>query len=258
MALKLNTLVAGEPTALPPLLIAHGLFGSARNWGMISKKLASDRQVIAVDMRNHGDSPWDAVHSYPAMAEDLAAVIEAHGGRAAVMGHSMGGKTSMVLALTRPELVERLIVVDIAPITYAHDQDSNIAAMRAVDLSQVKRRADAEADLARHVDDPVLRGFFQQNLRLSPEGASWRVNLDALSDQMPVILGFPEGIGRPYEGPTLFVTGETSTYTRPENWPGIEALFPAARHSVIPGAGHWVHAEAPAPFVAAVEAFLAE
>ncbi|PZQ51416.1 MAG: alpha/beta hydrolase [Rhodovulum sulfidophilum] len=256
MALALNTLVAGTPTALPPLLIAHGLFGSGRNWGMLSKKLAADREVIAVDMRNHGDSPWDAAHDYEAMAGDLAGVIEAHGGRAAVLGHSMGGKAAMVLALSRPELVERLIVVDVAPIAYTHDQMANITAMRAVDLSAVKRRADAEAGLAAHVEDPALRAFFLQNLRLTPEGASWRLNLDVLADEMPRILGFPDLAG-PYPGPTLFLTGALSGYVRPENHARIAALFPAVRFETIAGAGHWVHAEAPGPFLEAVARFLA-
>jgi pimeloyl-ACP methyl ester carboxylesterase len=257
MPVSLNTLVTGVPTELPPLLIAHGLFGSARNWGMIAKKLAADREVIAVDLRNHGDSPWDAEHGYPALAADLAAVIEANGGRAAVLGHSMGGKAAMVLALTRPELVERLIVVDIAPIRYSHDQDTNISAMRAVDLAGVTRRSDADAGLASHVADPALRAFFLQNLRLAPEGASWRINLDALEDQMPGILGFPEAAAEPYAGPALFLTGADSGYVRPENWDRIAALFPEARKVAIPGAGHWVHAEAPGPFLEAVSAFLA-
>ncbi len=256
MALALNTIVTGEPSAAVPLVIAHGLFGSARNWGTIAKKLSAERQVIAVDMRNHGDSPWSDEHSYEAMADDLAAVIEAHGGRAAVLGHSMGGKASMVVALTRPELVERLIVVDIAPVTYAHDQDSNIAAMRAVDLSLVKRRSDAEAQLVKHVDDPVLRSFFQQNLRLGPDGASWRINLDALSDQMPRVLDFPELAGI-YRGAVLVVTGALSNYLMPENWARVTALFPTARRIEIANAGHWVHAEAPGPFIDAVAEFLA-
>lgn len=257
MALALNTIVAGAPGAHPPLLIAHGLFGSARNWGMIAKKLSADRQVIAVDMRNHGDSPWSPEHGYAAMAGDLAATIEAHGGRAAVLGHSMGGKAAMMLALTRPDLVERLIVVDVAPVAYSHDQMENITAMRAVDLASVQRRSDAEAGLATHVEDPALRAFFLQNLRLAPEGASWRINLDALADEMPVILGFPEA-ATTYAGPALFLTGGASGYVRPANWPGIAALFPAARQRVLPGVGHWVHAEAPGPFLAVVTEFLAE
>jgi pimeloyl-ACP methyl ester carboxylesterase len=258
MALALNTIVTGAPSdGRPPLLIAHGLFGSARNWGMIAKKLSAEREVLAVDMRNHGDSPWSAEHGYAAMAEDLAAVIEARGGRAAVLGHSMGGKAAMTLALTRPELVERLIVVDVAPIAYAHDQMVNIAAMRAVDLASVRRRSDAEAGLAAHVEDPALRAFFLQNLRLTPEGASWRINLDALADEMPAVLGFPE-LAAAYAGPALFLTGGASGYVRPANWPGIAALFPRARQRVLPGVGHWVHAEAPGPFLAAVAEFLAE
>ncbi|NHX27560.1 alpha/beta fold hydrolase, partial [Escherichia coli] len=110
----LNTVLTGSATEKLPLLIVHGLFGSARNWGVIAKRMSDTRQVITVDMRNHGDSPWQPTHSYPDMAADLAEVIEAHGGRADVVGHSMGGKASMMLALTRPDLVNRLIVADIA------------------------------------------------------------------------------------------------------------------------------------------------
>lgn len=256
MALALNTIVTGEPTARPPLLIAHGLFGSARNWGTIAKHLSAERQVIAVDMRNHGDSPWDGTHTYEAMADDLAGVIEGAGGRAAVLGHSMGGKASMTLALTRPELVERLIVADVAPVPYRHDQLRYITAMRGVDLARVGRRADAEPMLAERVDDPALRGFFLQNIRLSPGGASWRLNLDALEDQMPAILGFPE-TEAVYGGPVLFVTGEKSDYMREAYWPRVTALFPKARRVEIAGAGHWLHAEAPGAFLAAVGEFLA-
>lgn len=253
--MKLNTIVSGVETDLPPLVIAHGLFGSGRNWGAIARRLSETRRVIAVDHRNHGDSPWDPDHSYAALAADLAEVIVGAGGRAAVLGHSMGGKAAMVLALTRPGLVERLIVADVAPVAYRHDQMENILAMRAVELGRVSRRSDADAMLAAHVADPALRAFFLQSLRVGPDGAGWRLNLDALADQMPSILGFPELPGC-YEGETLFVTGENSGYVRERNWPGIRALFPKARREVIAGAGHWLHAEAPGPFLAAVTAFL--
>ena len=256
MALALNTIVTGEPTVLPPLVIAHGLFGSARNWGTIAKRLSAARQVIAVDMRNHGESPWSAEHSYEAMADDLAAVIAARGGRAAVLGHSMGGKAAMALALTRPGLVERLVVADVAPVGYAHDQSQYIAAMRAVDLARVKRRADAEPMLAAHVPDPALRSFFQQNLRLAPEGAGWKVNLDALEAEMPKVLGFP-ALGSAYQGPALFVAGGASDYVRAEGRAEIARLFPEARIVTLAGVGHWVHAEAPEAFLAAIADFLA-
>ena len=166
----LNAIRHGQPTDAPPLLIAHGLFGSARNWGAVAKRLSARREVIAVDLRNHGDSPWDADHSYPALAADLAEVIAAEGGRADVLGHSMGGKAAMTLALGDPQLVARLIVADIAPVAYAHSQIRHVDAMRAVDLSKVARRSDCDAALAARVPEPSLRAFFTQSLVVEPEG----------------------------------------------------------------------------------------
>ena len=250
----LNTILHGTPGAEPPLLIVHGLYGSARNWGVIAKRLSDERQVIAVDQRNHGDSAWSDSHSYPDMAGDLAEVIEAHGGRADVLGHSMGGKAAMVLALTRPELVNRLIVADIAPVAYSHSQIQYIEAMRAVDLDRVEKRSDASDQLARSVSDPALRAFFTQSLDLREK--RWKLNLDVLAAEMPKILSFPE-IEGVFEGPTLFLSGAESDYVLPEYRERIRTLFPAARFAKIPGAGHWLHAEKPREFEAAVRACLA-
>jgi pimeloyl-ACP methyl ester carboxylesterase len=247
--------VHGPATPRPPLLIAHGLFGSARNWSAIGKRLALHRQVIAVDMRNHGDSPRSPAHDYPSMAADLAETVAAHGGRADVLGHSMGGKAAMVLALTEPALVSRLIVADVAPVAYQHSQIEYVRAMQSVDLAAVARRSDADAALARSVPEPSLRAFFLQSLAIRPEGAAWKLNLDALGDQMPAIMDFPDLPGR-FDGPTLFLTGAGSSYVRPEHWPRIRALFPAAEHETIPDAGHWLHADAPGPFIEAVAGFL--
>lgn len=253
--MQLASIVHGHPTDLPPLIIVHGLFGSARNWGVIAKRLSETRQVIAVDLRNHGDSPHHSVHDYPAMAGDLAEVIAAQGGRAAVLGHSMGGKAAMLLALTVPQAVERLIVADIAPVAYDHDQLSYVRAMQSVDLSSVRRRSDAEAGLAASVGDPALRAFFLQSLRVGEQGASWKLNLTTLAEQMPHVIGFPAVRGT-YPGPALFVSGALSSYVRAADWPAIRAHFPAARLQVIPGAGHWLHAEAPRAFLGAVARFL--
>ncbi|MCR8546808.1 alpha/beta fold hydrolase [Salipiger sp. P9] len=250
----LNTILHGTPGAEPPLLIVHGLYGSARNWGVIAKRLSDERQVIAVDQRNHGDSAWSDSHSYPDMAGDLAEVIEAHGGRADVLGHSMGGKAAMLLALTRPELVNRLIVADIAPVAYSHSQIQYIEAMRAVDLDRVEKRSDASDQLARSVSDPALRAFFTQSLDLREK--RWKLNLDVLAAEMPKILSFPE-IEGVFEGLTLFLSGAESDYVLPEYRERIRTLFPAARFAKIPGAGHWLHAEKPREFEAAVRACLA-
>ncbi|EAU47388.1 alpha/beta fold hydrolase [Salipiger bermudensis] len=250
----LNTILHGTEGAKPPLLIVHGLYGSGRNWGVIAKRLSDERQVIAVDQRNHGDSPWTERHGYEDMAGDLAEVIEAHGGKADVLGHSMGGKAAMVLALTRPELVNRLILADIAPVAYDHSQIQYIEAMRAVDLDAVEKRSDANDQLARHVPEPTLRSFFTQSLDIKEK--RWKLNLDLLAEEMPKIIGFPEIEGR-FDGPTLFLSGGESDYVTPEHRPRIKALFPESRSAKIPGAGHWLHAEKPREFEAAVRAYLA-
>ena len=244
----LNTLVFGTPTARPPLLIAHGLFGSARNWGVIAKRLSEGRQVTAVDMRNHGTSPWFESQTYPEMAADLAAVMT---GPSDILGHSMGGKAAMMLALTRPELVRKLVVADIAPVAYLHTHLDKIKAMRRVDLGRVESRAEAAEMMG--LDDPALAAFFLQSLDLA--GKKWRLNLDALAANMPDIVGFPEVTGM-FQGPVLFLAGALSDYVLPEHRDRIRALFPHARFAKIPDAGHWLHAEKPREFVAAVEVFL--
>ncbi|KAB2541737.1 esterase [Salipiger aestuarii] len=251
----LNTLLHGAPTDLPPLVIVHGLFGSGRNWGVIAKRLCDTRQVIAVDQRNHGDSPWTDSHGYEDMAADLAEVIEAHGGRADVLGHSMGGKAAMVLALTRPELVNRLIVADVAPVAYGHTQMHNIDAMRGVDLSRVQRRSDAAEQLEAVLPDAGLRAFFLQSLDVGAR--RWKLNLDLLATEMPKILDFPDLTGAAFDGPVLFLSGGASDYVQPEHRPRIKALFPKARFAGIPETGHWLHAEKPRDFEAAVRGWLA-
>jgi len=244
----LNTIIHGEPTAKPPLLIAHGLFGSGRNWGVIAKRLSDERQVIAVDMRNHGSSFWHDSHAYEDLADDLAGVIPE---RADVLGHSMGGKSAMVLALRHPEKVGRLIVADIAPVSYGHSQQQNIDAMRQVDLSRVTNRAEAAAQLQGL--EPGLSDFFMQSLDMKEK--RWKLNFDALEGNMGSILSFPEVIGR-FDGPVLFLTGALSNYVLPEHRDRIKTLFPKARFAKIPGAGHWLHAEKPREFEAAVRTFL--
>ena len=243
--MKLATTVQGEGE---PLVVAHGLFGSGRNWGAVAKRLADERQVIAVDMRNHGDSPWSDDHSYAAMAADLAEVAPQPFD---IVGHSMGGKAAMVLALTQPDAVRRLVVVDIAPVAYGHTQMDLIDAMRDADLSGATRRSEVDLD----VHDPGARAFLLQSCDVT-EGR-WRLNLDVLAEQMDDIVGWP-GIEERFEGPALFLRGETSDYVSDAHLPEIERLFPAARIETIAGAGHWVHAERPREVEAAIRRFLAE
>lgn len=248
----LNTITHGTPTEEPPLMIVHGLYGSARNWGVIAKRLSDERQVIAVDQRNHGQSPWTDSHTYEDMADDLAKVAANHAPMD-VLGHSMGGKAAMLMALQHPQLVRRLIVADIAPVSYGHDQSQYIAAMKAVDLSRVEKRSDAVAQLAETVPDTTLQSFFTQSLDIPNK--SWRLNLDVLGRDMAHILAFPEASGA-FPGPTLFLSGAESNYVLPEYRTQIRALFPRARFAKIPGAGHWLHAEKPREFEAATRAFL--
>lgn len=247
---------ATEGPSHPPLIIAHGLFGSGRNWGVIARRLADSRDVFAVDMRNHGDSPRAASHSYPDLAADLAEVIHHIGAPADLLGHSMGGKAAMQLALTQPDLIRRLIVADIAPVAYTHDQTRHIDAMRALDLTHLTTRAEADQRLSALIDDAALRAFFLQSLDLKAEGGPrWRLNLDVLEAEMPRIVGWPGTTGH-FDRPTLFLTGANSAYVKPEYRDTIRTLFPAARFARIPDAGHWLHAEKPREFEETVRVFL--
>lgn len=242
------------PAGATPCLIAHGLYGSARNWNVIAKHLSKTRPVLTVDMRNHGASPWADTNSYADLAKDLAEVVEAQGrGALDVIGHSMGGKAAMMLALTRPDCVARLLVGDIAPVAYSHSQVQYIDAMRAVDLSRVTRRSDAAEGLADLGVSPELQAFFTQSLDVA--GKRWRYNLDALERDMPKIMSFPE-IDAHFTGATLFLSGAQSDYVLPDHRPTIKNLFPNARFAKIPNAGHWLHADNPKAFIATAEVFL--
>ncbi len=250
----LNVIRHDGPAAPAPLVIVHGLFGSGRNWGVIAKRLSSERQVICVDMRNHGNSFRNPSQSYPDMAADLAEVIDTEGRPCDVLGHSMGGKASMVLAMLYTEKVARLVVADIAPVTYRHSQQEFIVAMKSVDLQKVNRRSDAEQQLAAAGVERALQSFFTQSLDVQEK--KWRLNLDVLEDQMDLITGFPEDVKGPYKGPTLFLSGGESRYMKPEYRSHIKELFPNARFAKIPGAGHWLHAEKPREFEAIVAEYL--
>lgn len=251
----LTTILQGNPGPRPPLLIAHGLFGSARNWGAIAKRLSASRQVISVDMRNHGTSPWRPTHGYDGLAGDLAEVISLNGGKADVLGHSMGGKAAMMLALTRPKFVNRLVVADIAPVGYSHTQTHLIHAMRGLDLTGLTSRMEADKRLAAAIDDPATRAFLLQSLDLQADPPRWRLNLDVLEAEMSRLVGWPDVAGR-FTSPSLFITGAESTYVDENGRARIEAQFADPEFVEIEGAGHWLHAEKPREFETAVAAFL--
>ena len=229
----------------PPVMIVHGLYGSGRNWGVIAKRLSDQFFVITVDLRNHGDSPWLDTHNYHVMADDLVEVINSLNINPNIIGHSMGGKAAMALALKHPNLVRNLIIADIAPVKYEHDQSQFIEAMQKVDLSKVEKRSDAALALSKFVEDKSLQNFFTQSLDLKTK--TWKLNLDILSSEMHEILGFPK-IDRKFSGHTLFFRGENSEYIRAEHREIINSLFKKARFATLKDAGHWLHAEKPREF----------
>ncbi|HQU68220.1 MAG TPA: alpha/beta fold hydrolase [Albidovulum sp.] len=251
----LNLVEYGTATDLPTLLIVHGLFGSARNWGAIAKRMSDSRRVVAVDMRNHGESFRAESQSYPDMAADLAEVIGWIGAPVDVMGHSMGGKTAMQLALTHGEMVNRLVVADIAPVAYEHSQAHLIDAMRHLELSGLTQRSEADRRLAVELHAPAIRAFLLQSLDLKSQPPVWRLNLDVLERDMGLVVGWPGTTGR-FDKPVLFITGAESDYVKSEDRAAIKALFPQAKMAKIPGAAHWLHADRPREFEAALRVFL--
>jgi pimeloyl-ACP methyl ester carboxylesterase len=234
-----------------PVVVLHGLLGRARNWLSVARALEPSFAVHLVDLRNHGASPWSDEMGYRAMAGDVAALIERlAAGPVRLVGHSMGGKVAMALALIRPELVERLIVVDIAPVPYRHGYEPFIDAMQAVDLASLRRRADADLVLVPAVPDAGMRGFLLQNLSTVDGRLTWQPNLAVLRATMPEITGFPaELLDRRFEGRAWCLRGARSDYVDAAGEAALQRLFPSIRIASIPGAGHWPHAEQPAAFL---------
>ncbi len=246
----------------PPLLMLHGLYGSSGNWRRIGKALSDRHRVLSVDLRNHGGSPWAATMSYAEMAADVAALIErlgldAAGEAPAVLGHSMGGKVAMTLALTEPAKVGRLIVVDIAPVVYRDHFSSYNDAMRDVAASGATSREEIKRALLATMPDDRTVGFLMTNLVRHEERYDWRINLAAISRAMPEIGAFPEALlDRRYDGPVTVIDGERSDYVSIGDRSRFLALFPHVRFVTIADAGHWLHADRPEAFIAAAGAAL--
>lgn len=261
MSVELNHRITGEGA---PLIILHGLFGSMDNLGGIARRLQDEWQVHALDQRNHGNSPHADTMDYPAMAEDVIAYMDAQGlEKAAILGHSMGGKTAMQVALSAPERVDRVIVADIAPVAYKPRHDAILEGLTSLDLTAVKTRQDADSQLAEYVEMPQVRQFLLKNLVRVPEGEQeaggglyrWRLNLTVIEACYPNLALAPEGDG-PFNGPVLFLKGEDSAYIQDKHWDEIRRLFPAAELQIIEGAGHWLHAEKTDAFEAMCRRFL--
>jgi esterase len=240
-----------------PLIILHGLLGSLQNWQTVAGELAKSFQVLAVDQRNHGRSPHSAAMGYPEMAEDLREFLDRQGlTRARLLGHSMGGKTAMEFSLRFPDRVDKLLVVDIAPRAYPPGHRHILAALLSLNLAALRNRRQIEEALAGEIPDLAVRRFLLQNAAAGPDGSfHWRIDLPAISENYGrLCAALPEG--RVCGQPALFLGGAQSDYLRTEDFALARSFFPQAQFRTIPGAGHWVHAEAPEAFVRAAFEFL--
>jgi pimeloyl-ACP methyl ester carboxylesterase len=239
----------------PPLIILHGFFASSRNWRQIAEKLATDFCVYVLDARNHGNSLHCEIMDYETMAADVAHFITQNVlQNVTLLGHSMGGKTAMWLALNYPDLLENLIVVDIAPIAYKHSFEPIINSLKNLPLTELSNRKQADLLLAEIIPELNYRQFLLQNLILKSGGYSWRINLDFFQKNAPAIIGFPNTDDCfPFEKPTLFLAGQNSKYIPSGS---TQLLFPRAHIVTIPNAEHWIHVQNPDGFLTAVRDFL--
>ena len=270
--LELATRTIGDEG--PRVAFVHGLFGQGRNWTTVARRLAEDgHRVTLVDLPNHGHSPWTDRVDYVDMAQLLGDLLAGFGEPVTLVGHSMGGKVSMQLALRRPELLRALVVVDISPSVYPEtggrtddpDEEASpfaafIAAMRAIDLDSLATREDADAALRAAVPSDMVRGFLLQSLvRDGTTGWRWRLNLPLLARDLGQLRGFPDPPpGAVFERPVLWIAGASSTYVLEEDRARMAELFPAVRLVRVKHAGHWVHSEAPEVFTEAVRRFLVQ
>ena len=240
-----------------PLVILHGLLGSSDNWHTVSKKLAEQFQVFAVDQRNHGRSPHSDSLSYETMAQDIKEFLQQHGlSSVFLLGHSMGGKTAMTFSLKHPEQVEKLIVVDIAPSSYGAKHDHIFDALYSLELNSYSSRKQIDNELALRIPEFSIRQFLMKNLTRDESGSlEWKINLDVIHKNYREINRAVES-QRPFTHPTLFIKGGKSSYIRQDDIPGIKSLFPNSNLVTLQNAGHWVHADAPQEFAQIVLDFL--
>lgn len=256
--MSLHTTDLGESG--PRLVFCHGLFGQGKNWTQIAKAFAGDHRVTLVDMPHHGRSGWSDDFAYVDVADEVAGLLD-EDDPVTLVGHSMGGKAAMVLALRHPQLVSRLCVVDVSPVAYAHGSEFRgyIDAMQAMDLGTLGSRAEADELLTPAVRSTTVRSFLLQNLRREDEGWRWQPNLEVLGRDLEDVAGWPSGAladAAPYDGPVLWIAGAESPYVSDEYAPEMERLFPRVRRVTIKGAGHWVHSEQPEVFVEVLRRFV--
>jgi len=241
---------AETDTSRLPLVLLHGLFGSADNWRGRARVYAHDRMVVSMDLRNHGDSPNDDAMNYSMMAADVVATLDARNiGQCVLLGHSMGGKVAMELACSYPHRVERLIIVDIAPRAYPPHHQKLIDAMLSINLQQLEKRSDAEAKLKEVEEDAGVRAFLLKSLERERQDKeySWRFDLQAIADNYEFLAAAVD-LEKPFAGQTLFIKGALSDYLENTDRDLIGQFFPNTGLKVIDAAGHWPHAEKPTVF----------
>jgi pimeloyl-ACP methyl ester carboxylesterase len=239
-----------------PLVILHGLFGSADNWFSIARELEKDFTLYLVDQRNHGDSPHSDEWNYRVMVKDLLELFEDEGlSEVFLMGHSMGGKTAMNFALAHPRRVKKLIVADIAPRYYSVHHQRILEGLNAISLSEIKSRKDADDQLAQYIVEPGIRQFLLKSLGRDKNGFAWKINLPVITKNIEEVgKALPED--RKYKGPTLFLAGANSNYIQQSDLPDILDHFPNYEIEFIADAGHWLHAEKPEAVIQQVRQFL--
>jgi len=241
-----------------PLIIAHGFLGSLDNWRTMSTRLAAHCRVYVVDLRNHGQSPHSKIMNYLVMAQDLREFIEEHGLRSPViLGHSMGGKVAMQLALQYPEQVDKLVIVDIAPKSYPSMHGQLLTALRGLRLQTYKFFGEIDSALTGAIPDPLVRQFLLKNLTRDPnEGFRWRIELDAIVENYAELTK-AVAAGSPFTKPACFIRGGRSNFLVEQDYQSIRGYFPRAQFKTIASAGHWVHIDAPDEFYRIVTDFLA-
>ncbi|WP_143962666.1 alpha/beta fold hydrolase [Litoribacter populi] len=253
--MKLNFKKLGQGK---PLIILHGLFGSADNWLTIARDLESEFTLYLVDQRNHGDSPHSDEWNYQVMAKDIAELMEDEGiDTAFIMGHSMGGKTAMNFAMLYPEKVEKLIVADISPRHYPVHHERILEGLNAVDLENSKSRKDADEALAEHINSAPIRQFLMKNLTRKDGGFAWKINLKTITENIEEV-GTALESDNTFDKPTLFMGGAKSDYITDKDREDIDRFFPNSHIIHLKDAGHWLHAEQPDAVARTIRAFLVE
>lgn len=258
----IHSVEIGDANAPHRVVFLHGLFGRGKNFARIAAGLEPEARSMLVDLPNHGQSGWTAGFDYEQLADHVAAHLRsgfAAAGPVDVVGHSMGGKVAMVLALRHPDLVRKLVVLDISP-TAADSSRGEfthlLGSLAGLDLATVYRRGDADAALTEQIPNRTVRGFLLQNLKREGDGFVWEPNLGMLRAEIETVMSFPDVKGRRFDGRVLWIGGDRSNYVTDADEPAMRVLFPRTIRMTLKGAGHWLHSEKPDDVVTALRTFL--